>query len=86
MTKPSMRDVLKPVELLAIAAVFAVFAGLITLMSSRDILLAVIFAGVAFIAGLVFLALFALTVKPNKIELDEINREDGDEGKPPTML
>ncbi|SEB71864.1 hypothetical protein SAMN04489806_1596 [Paramicrobacterium humi] len=85
MTKPSMRDVLKPVELLAIAAVFGVFAGLITLMSTRDITLSVIFFGVAFIAGLVFLALFALTVKPNKRELDDIHKQDDDGPTPPVL-
>ncbi|MCW4459117.1 hypothetical protein [Microbacterium sp. MPKO10] len=86
MTKPSKREMLKPLELLGIAAVFAIFAGLITLMSTRDFLLTVVFAGIAFIAGLVFLALFALTIKPNKIERDEIQRDDDGNPKPPTML
>lgn len=82
MTKPSMRDVLKPVELLSIAAIFGVFAGVVTLMSTRDIVLSGIFFGIAFIAGLVFLALFALTMKPNKDELKDLHEQDGD-GTPP---
>lgn len=86
MTKPSKREMLKPLELLGIAGAFGIFGGLITLMSTRDFLLTVVFAGVAFIVGLVFLALFALTIKPNKIERDEINRDDEGNPKPPTML
>ncbi|GAB2526128.1 hypothetical protein [Paramicrobacterium agarici] len=86
MTKPSKREMLKPLELLSIAAAFGIFAGLITLMSTRDFLLTVMFTGVAFIVGLVFLALFALTIKPNKIEQEEIHRDDDGNPKPPTML
>lgn len=86
MTKPSKREMLKPLELLGIAAAFGIFAGLITLMSTRDFLLTIVLAGIAFIAGLVFLALFALTIKPNKIEQEEIQRDDKGNPKPPTML
>lgn len=77
MTKPSMREVLKPAELLGLAGAFGIFAGLITLMATRSWVLTVVFLLVAFILGLVFLALFAMAAKPNKREFDEIHSDDG---------
>jgi len=58
--RPSTREVLRPVELIGIAAVLAVFVGLIVLLATREIVLSLIFFGIAFIVVLVVLALFAL--------------------------
>lgn len=57
---PSRGDRSKPVELLAISAACGVFAGLITLLVTRDWLLTGVMFGVAFIIGLVVLAMLSL--------------------------
>jgi hypothetical protein len=71
-----MRDVLKPVELLALAAGMGLFTGLIALMSTRDIVIALIAFGVAFIVGLVLLAMFALSIAPTEDEKRDIEEQD----------
>jgi hypothetical protein len=60
MTGPSWRERLKPLELVGLAAILGVFAGGIGLVGSRSLELALIFAGVAFIVGLLVLAMLAL--------------------------
>jgi len=78
MTAPDRRDRTRPLELLAIAGVLAIFTGLVVLMSTRQIVLALIFTGVAFIAALMGLAMLALAVRPDKdekLDLDEQDRE-----------
>lgn len=67
---PSMRDRLKPLELVVFSAVLAVFTGLVLIMSTRDWKLTLIFAGVAFIAGLMMLALLGLGMKPNAQDVE----------------
>lgn len=74
--KPSRREILRPVELLVMALVFAVFAGLIALMSTRDWMLTGILAGVAFIVSLVVIALFTLAIKPDDFEIQDLNEQD----------
>ena len=60
MSGPSWRDRLKPLELVGMAAILGVFAGGVGLLGSRSFELALIFAGVAFILGLLILAMLAL--------------------------
>lgn len=67
---PSRKDRLRPLELIGFSGVLAVFTFLIVLMSTRDIQLALIFAGVAFIAALVMVALAGLGMKPNPEDLE----------------
>ncbi|SMG45665.1 hypothetical protein [Agreia pratensis] len=76
MTQPSKRDVFKPVELIVLSAVMALFVGLTVLLSTRNPLLAVIFFGVAFIVVLVVIAMMVLTFKPNKDEQTELDDEE----------
>lgn len=76
MSKPTWRERLRPVELLALAGVFGVFAGLIVLMSTREWLLAVIFLGIAFIVSLVVLAMLALAVSPTGDEVNDLLEQD----------
>lgn len=72
--KPSMRDRLKPLELVGFAAVLAAFAGFIVAIATRDFALRVpIAAGSAFIIALLVLALLGLSVKPNPE--DKINEK-----------
>lgn len=74
--KPSRRDVLKPLELLAGAGIAAIFTGLVVLLVTRDVVLSLIFLGVAFIVVLVVLAMFALTFKPDDDEQAEIRGDE----------
>lgn len=60
MTNPSRRDRMRPVELLGISAIIAVFTGLVVLLSTREVMLALIFLGVAFIVVVVVLAMLQL--------------------------
>ncbi|AWB87539.1 hypothetical protein [Mycetocola zhujimingii] len=73
---PSRREILKPVELLVFAAVAGIFTGLVTLMVTRDMTFALIGFGIAFIVTLVFIAMFALTVKPDDMEKKDIHDQD----------
>ena len=74
--KPSRRDVLRPVEYVGGAAIAAVFTGVVVLFTTRDLTLALIIAGIAFIAVLVALALLAMAIKPNAEETAEIDGTD----------
>jgi heme A synthase len=74
--KPSRRDVLRPIEYVGGAAIAAIFTGLVVLITARDLMLALIIAGIAFIVVLVTLALLSMAIKPNAEETAEI---DGDE-------
>ncbi|WP_374946356.1 hypothetical protein [Agreia sp.] len=76
MNQPSKRDVFKPVELIVLAAVMALFVGLAVLLATRSPLLAVIFFGVAFIVVLVVIAMMVLTFKPNKSEQLELDDDE----------
>jgi hypothetical protein len=80
-TGPSLRDRMKPLELVGIAAGLGVFAGVIALVGTREIDVALILAGVAFIAALLVLAMLALATgdeRPEDPEVPVLDRE-----KPP---
>ncbi|GAA1799724.1 hypothetical protein [Agromyces neolithicus] len=83
--KPNRRDVLRPVEYVGGAAIAAVFTGVVVLFTTRDLTLALIIAGIAFIAVLVVLALLAMAIKPDADETAEIDGTDdpgaGDPGR-----
>lgn len=77
MTEPSRKDRTRPAELLILSGIIAVFVGLIVLMSTRQWVLALIFAGVGFILALVVLAMLALAVRPDgeeQLDLDDQDR------------
>jgi len=76
-TEPSRKDRTRPAELLILSGGIAVFVGLIVLMSTRQWILALIFAGVGFILTLVVLAMLALAVRPDgeeQLDLDDQDR------------
>jgi hypothetical protein len=78
--KPSRRDRTKPIELLGLSGVFALFVAVVVAISSRDLMLAVISLGAGFIASIVVLATLALTVDASpeeRIDLDEQDRGQG---------
>ena len=77
---PTRREKLRPLEFLVMAAIIAVFVGLVVFGSTRQLELALVFFGVAFIVSLVVIAMLALAVKPDDAEqqdLDEQNHEHG---------
>ena len=80
MTQPSRKDRMRPLEYLLMAGGIALFSGLIALMVTRDVLIAIVGFGVVFILALLTLALLALAMKPDDAELgdiDEQNRHSG---------
>ncbi len=59
------KDKTRPVELIGLSAVFALFTGLIVGMATREWFLAAIFFGVVFIVSLVALAMIMLGQTPD---------------------
>ena len=76
MTTPTLRDRMKPAELILVSALLALFTGVAVLMFSRDFILSSISFGSVFILCLVSLAMFVLAIKPNKKELLDIEEQD----------
>ncbi len=66
MTEPPSRITLRPGELVGLAALVAVFVGLITLMVTRDLVFSLIVFGATFVLDLITLAMLMLVVTPNK--------------------
>ncbi len=77
MTAPSRRDRTRPFELLGIAAVVAVFVGLCVLFAVRDPMLALVFAGVAFVVTIVVLATLVLATSKDVRLPDDSDDERG---------
>ncbi|UOQ57083.1 ABC transporter ATP-binding protein [Leucobacter allii] len=67
---PSRRDRLRPLELIGFSAVLGVFAGLVVLLVTRELLLAAIFLGVGFIVTIMVVALIGLGGKPSEEDLE----------------
>jgi F0F1-type ATP synthase assembly protein I len=76
MSTPTLRDRLKPAELVVVSAVIGIFTALVVMMSSRDWILSAVSFGVVFIICLVVMAMFVLAIKPNKNELLDIEELD----------
>jgi membrane protein implicated in regulation of membrane protease activity len=76
--KPTTQEILKPVELLGIAFVLALFVGLIALIATRQPVLAAIGFGVAFIVSLVVLAMFTLSFRQGDDEKRDLDEQDRD--------
>ncbi|GAA2978984.1 energy-coupling factor transporter transmembrane protein EcfT [Microbacterium terrae] len=76
---PTRRDLMKPVQLLGLAFGAALFAGIVTLVSmgffqggspeqaQAAVVLALIIAGISFIAVLLIVALLLLAVDPKQL-------------------
>ena len=76
MNTPSLRDRLRPLELLVISAVLGAFTGLVILLTTRELWLAGIGFGVAFILAVMMIALLALSAKPNAEEQLDMAEQD----------
>lgn len=68
----SRRDRMRPFEVIGLAVIVGVFTGIIALLSTRNLTLAAIWLGVAFIAMLVISATVVLMIQPRKEELADI--------------
>lgn len=62
--QPTRRERFRPLELLGLAFVAALFTGLVVLFTTRDLRLSAFFLGGAFVVALVVLAMLALVVGP----------------------
>ena len=76
METPSLRDRLRPLELLSLSAVLGGFTGLVILFTTREWWLAGIGFGVAFILSIMMIALLALSAKPNADERSDLEEQD----------
>ncbi len=76
MTAPSRKDRLRPLEFIVLSAIVAVFVGLVVLFSTREPILALVFAGVAFIVTLVTIAMLSLAVGPTPEEKQDLSDQD----------
>ncbi len=72
--RPARRDRIRPIELIGATAVLGVFVGAVVFMGSRELIVALEFAGVAFIVSLVVLAMLLLAATPKS----ERHRDDDD--------
>lgn len=76
METPSLRDRLRPLELLGLSAVIGVFVGLVLLLTTREWWLVGIGFGVAFILSVMMIALLALSSAPNADEQNDLDEQD----------
>ena len=83
-TGASLRDRLRPMELLGLSAVVAAFIGVIVMMSTRAIEPTLIFAGLTFIITLMTFAMLALTATPRADEQLDIDGQNLDARNPAT--
>jgi hypothetical protein len=74
--KPTRRDRLRPAELLGLSAGFALFVGLVALVTTRQIGLSLVSAGVTFIATIVVISMLTLAAKPNADEKTDLDEQD----------
>jgi hypothetical protein len=94
--KPTRRELLRPLHLLAIAFGFAAFAGIVTavttgaLQGENVLALSLVVAGITFIVVLLGLAMLMLVVDPAQVQkpMDRPvlmkDEDDPDDGKPGT--
>jgi amino acid permease len=76
MATPDKKDKRRPTELLGLSAILAVFMFVVIFMGSRNVVLALEFAGVGFIVALVVLAMLALASKPHEAEQADLDEQD----------
>ncbi|MFD5598633.1 ABC transporter ATP-binding protein [Leucobacter sp. NPDC058333] len=67
---PSRRDRLKPLELIGFSLILGLFAGIVVLLTTREIMLGLVFLGVGFIVSIMMVALVGLGGKPSQEDLD----------------
>lgn len=77
--RPTRRDLMKPAQLLGLALIAALFAGVVTLVSmgffqnrfpgesAHALVVAAVVAGITFIATIIVISLLLLAVQPDQI-------------------
>ncbi|MCR8671879.1 ABC transporter ATP-binding protein [Agrococcus sp. HG114] len=75
--QPTRKQQLKPFEYLAFAGAAGVFVGLTVLLVVRDVVLALVFGGVAFILTLLITATLMLAIKPKGRAAADLDERDG---------
>lgn len=65
MTEPTRRQKLRPLEYVMLSGVLALFAGLVVMMVTRDVIVASIASGLVFIVVIIGIAMLLLAVSPN---------------------
>ncbi len=85
MSEPRRRDKTRPLELVGLSAIFGVFTGFVVTVVTRDLVLGIIFGGVAFIVALVIFAMLALAVRGDTdgrthLYEDPVDPSDGPDG------
>jgi Flp pilus assembly protein TadB len=75
--QPTRRQQLKPFEYLAFAGAAGVFAALVVLLTVRDLVLALVFFGVAFIGTLLITATLMLAIKPTGRSAADLDKREG---------
>jgi amino acid transporter len=76
MAAPSRRERTKPAELVLLSLGLGLFAGLVTLLATRDFALGFIFLVIVFIVALVGFAMLSLASKPNQEEELDLGEQD----------
>jgi hypothetical protein len=76
METPSLRDRLRPLELLGLSAIIGVFTGLVLLLTTREWWLVGVGFGVTFILSVMTIALLALSARPNAAERSDLDEQD----------
>jgi hypothetical protein len=71
---------MRPLELLVLSGIVAVFVGAVVAASTREIGLGAIFLGVAFIVTLMTLAMLSLSTKPDDAEQSDLDEQNGPRG------
>jgi hypothetical protein len=77
---PTRRDRMRPIEYLGLAAVFGVFIGGVTLLSTREPILALTALGVTFIVAIIVLATLSLTMGVSAEERKDLDDQDKSAG------
>lgn len=75
--QPTRRQQLKPFEYLAFAGIAGIFVGLVVMLTVRDVVLALIFFGVAFIGTLLTTATLMLAIKPRGRKAANLDKIEG---------
>src|SRR5690606_551332 len=67
---PSRRDRLRPLELIGFSVVLGLFAGLVVVFATRNVVLAGVAFGIAFIASVLVVALVGLGGTPSDEDVE----------------
>jgi len=76
MAVPSKKDRIRPTEFLLLSGGMALFTGLIVLMSTRDVVLALVVLAITFIVAVVSLAMLTLASRPTGSEQLDIDKQN----------